>query len=249
MTKRILLISDIHGNYPALAATHAYFKDTKFDATINCGDSLVYAPFPNKTLNWLRQHTAICILGNTDKKVIKLLNGKSFTKPSKPEKRIMYESTAKTLTRENAHFLQSLKKKSSLTLHQEKSDDNNSEITIGIFHGSPAAHHEFLFATTSVARFEELAATCNTDIIVTGHSHTPYHKKIGGIHFINPGSVGRMFDGSAASSCAILTVSAKSISVQHYRIPYDVEAVAREIAKQGLPDIYSQMYRQGRKLN
>ena len=249
MAKRILLLSDIHGNYPALMATYDYFIDTKFDTTINCGDSLVYAPFPNETLSWLRQHGATCILGNTDKKVIKLLKGNSFKKPSKPEKRIMYKSTAKTLTEENAHFLQSLKNKSSLTLHPETVDDKNSETTIGIFHGSPAAPHEFLFATTSVARFEELAVICKADIVVTGHSHTPYHKEIGGIHFINPGSVGRMFDGNPSSSCAILTVSANSISVQHYRIPYDVEAVTRAIAKQGLPDIYSQMFRQGRKLN
>jgi putative phosphoesterase len=245
MSKRILLISDIHGNYPALSATHAYFKDTKFDTIINCGDSLVYAPFPNDVLNWLRRHNALSILGNTDKKVIKLLNKKSFKKPAKPEKRIMYQSTAKALTTSNVSFLQSFKKKSLLTVHVEK----KAEVSVGIFHGSPAANHEFLFATTKSTKFEELAATCSTDIIVTGHSHTPYHKEIGGIHFVNPGSIGRMFDGSPTSSCATITLTTNKIAVEHYRISYDIEAVTREIAKLGLPDIYSQMYRLGRKLN
>ena len=249
MQKHILLISDIHGNYPALAATHAYLKDIEFDAIINCGDSLVYAPFPNDVLNWLRQNNALSILGNTDKKVIKLLRKKSFKKPGKQEKRIMYTSTADTLTKKNAVFLQSFKNKSSLPLQLENGSGKNTKVTIGIFHGSPAAHHEFLFTTTDSARFEELAATCTTDIVVTGHSHTPYHKQIGGVHFINPGSIGRMFDGSPTSSCAVLTVSKNIISVRHYRISYDIEAVTKEISKQDLPDIYSQMYRLGRKLN
>lgn len=242
MTKRILLISDIHGNFPALVAIQNSFQDTIFDAIIHCGDALVYAPFPNQTLNWLRKYATISILGNTDKKVIKILKGKSFKKPGKPEKRIMYETTATALTGKNSLFLKSCKKKTVYRIQK-------TDLTIGIFHGSPAANHEFLFATTSVKRFEELAASCKTDIVVTGHSHTPYHKDIGGVHFINPGSVGRMFDGNPSGSCAVLTVSANKISVNHYRIAYDIEAVTREIAGQGLPDIYSQMYRQGRKLN
>jgi len=249
MAKRILLISDIHGNHPALSATHAYFKGAKFDTIINCGDSLVYAPFPNDVLNWLRQHNALSILGNTDKKVIKLLNNRSFKKPAKPEKRIMYQTTAKTLNKDNANFLKSFKKKSQLTLQVGKACDKKTEVTVGIFHGSPAANHEFLFATTDSTRFEELATICSTDIVVTGHSHTPYHKEIGGIHFVNPGSIGRMFDGSPTSSCATITISTNKIAVEHYRIPYDIEAVTREIAKLDLPDIYSQMYRLGRKLN
>lgn len=249
MIQRILLISDIHGNYPALKAIHSHFNDTKFKAVINCGDSLVYAPFPNETLDWLRQHATISILGNTDKKVIKLLRGKSFKKPARPEKRIMYESTSEALTKKNSLFIQGLKKKSSLIIRRKTAAGKTSNLSIEIFHGSPAAHHEFLFDTTSNTRFKELAALCKADIVVTGHSHTPYHKEIGGTHFINPGSIGRMFDGNPAGSCATLTVTPKSITVDHYRIPYNVKAVIREISKQGLPNIYSQMYLKGCKLN
>ena len=249
MPKPILLISDIHGNYPALKAIHEYFDNTQFEAIINCGDSLVYAPFPNETLQWLRRHAALSITGNTDKKILKLLRGKSFKKPGKQEKRIMYESTAAALTKKNALYLEGLKKNSSLSLRLSSQGTANTDISIGIFHGSPMANHEFLFDTTDDSRFEELAAACKVDIVVTGHSHTPYHKKVAGIHFINPGSVGRMFDGNPAGSCAILTVESDVISVAHHRIPYDVELVTRAIAQQSLPAIYSQMFQQGRKLN
>lgn len=244
----ILLISDIHGNYPALQAISSYFSETHFDKIINCGDSTVYAPFANETLEWLRNKNAISILGNTDKKVIKLLKGKSFKKPGKAEKRIMYESTAQELTQENGEFLQNLPKKSSYTIVYNK-DENPMTTKIGIFHGSPAAHHEFLFNSTKEERFIELTKLTDADIVVTGHSHTPYHKEIGRVHFINPGSVGRMFDGNPESSCAVLQLADGKISVCHYRIPYNIETVTDRITQNKLPDIYTRMYRQGRKLN
>ena len=52
----ILLISDIHANFPALVAVETFFRKTPFDAVINAGDSLVYAPFPNETLAWLQKN-------------------------------------------------------------------------------------------------------------------------------------------------------------------------------------------------
>jgi predicted phosphodiesterase len=53
---RILLISDIHGNYPALQAIDRQLDAASFDYIVNPGDSLVYAPFPNETLAWLAKH-------------------------------------------------------------------------------------------------------------------------------------------------------------------------------------------------
>lgn len=249
MAHKILLISDIHGNFPALCAIESYFSMSHFESIINCGDSTVYAPFPNETLDWLRKNKAISILGNTDKKVIKLLQGKTFKKPGKPEKRIMYETTATELTKKNSTLLQHFPKKSSHTVFLPSQENKLSTTKIGIYHGSPAHHHEFLFDTTSDIRFQELAAASSDQVVVTGHSHTPYHKRIGGVHFINPGSVGRMFDGNPDSSCAVLTISENGIDVQHFRIAYEVQEVISKIRELGIPDIYSDMYRQGRKLN
>jgi len=120
---------------------------------------------------------------------------------------------------------------------------------IDLFHGSPAKHTEFLFADTPDKRFRQLAGDCKADIILTGHSHTPYHKIIAGTHFINPGSVGRMFDGIPLASFAILELNKEKIKVELFRCIYDVEKVVTELEKTGLPGIYGKMYRQGKKLN
>ncbi|PIE69228.1 MAG: YfcE family phosphodiesterase [Deltaproteobacteria bacterium] len=236
---RILCISDIHGNFPALNAVHER-ESGNWDLVLNAGDSLVYAPFANQTLNWLKQSQAISIRGNTDRKVIRLLKDKPFNKPSHPEKRIMYTHTAANLTPENQQYLLGLKKCRQLKLLGWK---------IGLYHGSPADPEEFLFADTPDSRLAELAASSKEHIILCGHSHTPFHRLVGGVHFINPGSVGRMFDGSPKASYAMVHLQPDQINIYFHRIPYPVEEVTQAILDAKLPKIYTQMYSVGRKLN
>ena len=248
MTIRILLLSDIHGNYPALQAIDRQLNAAAFDYVVNSGDSLVYAPFPNETLTWLADHQVISILGNTDKKVIKLLSGKSFKKPGTPEKRIMYTSTAEELSKRNIRYLLSLHKTCTLKIDPHGKTCQQQKI-LGIFHGSPADPDEFLFADTPDARFHELANQTNCHIVITGHSHSPYYKTLSDVHFINPGSVGRMFDSDPRACCATLEITAETIKVQHIRIPYEIGEVVSKIRECNLPEIYGQMFQEGRKLN
>ena len=237
---RILLISDIHGNYPALAAIDAQTRPLGCDHILNCGDLTVYAPFPNEVIDWLRQNKVFSIRGNTDDKVIKLLKGRDFKKPAKADKRIMYTSTALALTPENAGYLLELKKKKLLRL---------GKTFLGLFHGSPADHDEQLFAHTPDKRFRELAGESPCEVIVTGHSHSPYHKYVKGVHFINPGSAGRMFDGNPEASYALLELTKGNITVSHHRCAYDVDAVIAGLKRQQLPPIYAEMFRAGMKNN
>ena len=234
----ILIISDIHGNYPALAAVSRTVAPLNCAYVLNCGDCLVYAPFPNETIDWLRHNRVFSIRGNTDDRVIKLLKGKSLTKPAKPEKRIMYTSTATALTAENRSYLLGLKKKKILRL---------GHVSAGLYHGSPADHEEFLTADTPDKRFKELAKETSCEIVITGHSHSPYHREAGGVHFVNPGSVGRMMDGRPDASFAVLQLDNGRISIRLHRCAYDVEAVVRALDACRLPAMYGEMFRTGTK--
>ena len=134
---------------------------------------------------------------------------------------------------------------------RKKEDIRLIDWRIGLYHGSPEEHEEFLFSDTPDKRFAELAKHCDQEIVITGHSHSPYYKHVGGVHFINPGSAGRMFDGDPRASFAVLELgkAKDDIQVQHHRISYDIEKVATELKRQNLPAIYADMFRQGRKLN
>jgi len=246
---KILLISDIHANFPALSAVEKFFAPFPFDAVINAGDSLVYGPFPNETLNWLQDRKAYSILGNTDKKILHLLAGKTLKKPSRHEKRIMYTWTAAELENSGAAYLNSLPTSLLLNFAPDGTQIKGKDPAIGVFHGSPMDDDEFLFPDTPLARLYELEQHSTAKIVITGHSHTPFYRNTGTAHFINPGSVGRMFDGDPRASCAVLSCSSDGIQVEHFRIPYPIQEVVDRLRQNELPEIYATMYVMGRKLN
>ena len=239
--KKLLLLGDIHANYPALKAIQTYIKPGRFDRIINTGDFTVYSTFPNETIQWFRERKkTISILGNTDRRILRILKGKQLKKPRKKEKRVMYFWTSENLLPENKKYLKSL---------PEKTDFTMGPIRIGVFHGTCDDADEELLPDAPEARFHKLAKGSPCQIHIMGHSHVPYYKIAGGVHFINPGSAGRMFDGDPRASFAILKVYSDKIAVEHFRIPYAVEKVVKGLKKNYLPDIYAKMFRTGTKTN
>jgi len=239
--KKILLLGDIHANYPALKAIDKYIKPDRFDRIINTGDFTVYSTFPNETIQWFRKRKkTICILGNTDRKILRILNGKKIKKPKKEEKRVMYFWTSENLHPENITYLKSLPAQTALAV---------GGLRIGIFHGTREDPDEELSPSAPESRFRQLAKDSPYQVQIMGHSHVPYYKIVDGVHFINPGSVGRMFDGDPRTSFAILKVSPGKIAVEHFRIPYAVENVVRGLKSHKMPKIYAKMFRVGKKLN
>ena len=239
--KKILLLGDVHANYPALKAIGQYIKPDRFDRIINTGDFTVYSTFPNETIQWFRKRKkTICILGNTDRKILRILNGKKLKKPKKEQKRVMYYWTSENLLTENIAYLKYLPKKTDFTV---------GRFRIGVFHGTREDPDEELFPSAPESRFQQLAKDSPYQVHIMGHSHVPFYKIVDGIHFINPGSVGRMFDGDPRASFAILKICSEKIAVEHFRIPYAVEAVIADLKNQKLPDIYAKMFRLGKKLN
>ncbi len=239
--KKILILGDIHANYPALKAIQDYIRTDRFDRIINTGDFTVYSTFPNETIQWFRKRKkSVCILGNTDRRILRILKGKKLKRPRKEEKRVMYFWTSENLLPENVKYLKSLPRQTDFT---------SGNIHIGVFHGTFDDEDETLFPDTPESRFRELAKGSPYRVHIMGHSHTPYYKNIDGVHFINPGSAGRMFDGDPRASFAILKIYSGKIAVEHLRIPYPVEEVITGLKKSRLPDIYAKMYRKGKKLN
>ncbi len=239
--KKILLLGDIHANYPALKAIINYIRPQRFDRIVNTGDFTVYSTFPNETIKWFRrQKKTVCILGNTDRRILRILNGKKLKRPKKRQKRVMYFWTVENLLADNITYLKSLPK---------KTDFSAGGMCIGVFHGTLDDPDEELFPTAPESRFQKLAKDSPYQVHIMGHSHVPFYKLVDGVHFINTGSVGRMFDGDPRASFAILRISSGGMAVEHFRIPYAVEKVVKDLKKHHLPDIYGQMFQVGKKLN
>ena len=135
----------------------------------------------------------------------------------------MYFWTSENLNPENITYLKSLPLQTELAV---------GALRIGIFHGTREDPDEELFPSAPESRFRQLAKDSPYQVQIMGHSHVPSYKIVDGVHFINPGSVGRMFDGDPRTSFAILKVSSGKIAVEHFRIPYAVEKVVKGLKNQ-----------------
>jgi hypothetical protein len=60
---RILVISDLHANWPALEAV---LGAQAFDRVIVVGDLVSYGPHPREVVGWVRSHATVAVRGNHD---------------------------------------------------------------------------------------------------------------------------------------------------------------------------------------
>jgi predicted phosphodiesterase len=83
------------------------------------------------------------------------------------------------------------------------------------------------------------------DVIAFGHTHKPGHREVGGMHFVNTGSVGRPKDGDWRAGYVILEVGTGEPRVEFVRVEYDVEEAVRAIRASDLPDEFADHLRTG----
>jgi predicted phosphodiesterase len=85
------------------------------------------------------------------------------------------------------------------------------------------------------------------DVIAFGHTHKPWHRVVGGVHFVNTGSVGRPKDGDPRACYVLLIVNESGVAVEFQRVAYDVEEAARGILASELPGEFADFLRTGGK--
>jgi putative phosphoesterase len=240
-TKRIGLVSDVHGNLPALAAVLDDAAGHGAEELWYCGDFLGYAPFPNEVVQKLREVKALSIIGNYDLKVLAFPQKQEGWKGKKtPEKYVAFQWNYEHLSEETKAYLESLPRQIEV---------QGDGFTALLVHGSPDSVDEHLGSGTPEARFEELAAASKVDLIACGHSHEAFVKRVKGTWFVNPGSVGRPEGGDWRAAYALLEFTGGELNVDHRRVAYDIEGVVQAVQAAGLPDSYVDVFRQGRNLD
>jgi putative phosphoesterase len=229
----VAVISDIHGNLPALQATLADI-DARGIATIYCGGDLVgYGPHPNEVCALIQERQIPTIYGNYDYAIARELDDCGCAYITPHDRELGQQSVAWTLAHTDGpskDFMRELP----FDLHFPV-----GQVDVHLVHGSPRKVNEYLFEDKPESLYNRLAEAESDQVLVFGHTHKPWTAVFSGVRFVNAGSVGKPKDGNPRACWVELSPSENDLDVTFHRVGYDAGAVADEVRSAGLPSEFA----------
>jgi putative phosphoesterase len=218
---RVAAIYDIHGNLPALEAVLHEISQKKVDHIVVGGDVLP-GPMPRETLECLRNLDVPThfIYGNGEVAVLQQMAG---NEPSAVPQafRPIISWTAQQLHPEHQQWLSIWPK--TVTL----------EIThlgpVLFCHATPQNENDIFTRLTPDDRLPPLFKNLRAAIVVCGHTHMQFDRRIGHTRILNAGSVGMPFGKSAAHWLLL------GPDIQFRQTNYDLANAAERIRSSAYP--------------
>ncbi|HXF23948.1 MAG TPA: metallophosphoesterase family protein, partial [Gemmatimonadaceae bacterium] len=96
-----------------------------------------------------------------------------------------------------------------------------------------------------LTKMAEVAKLKRGDVLAFGHTHKPWRRTVGEVHFINTGSVGRPKDGDWRAAYVVLDVRATTARAEIVRVEYDVDEAMRGIRDSTLPAEFAEFLETG----
>ncbi len=200
---RVGIFSDIHGNLSALQAVWAALEAEGLASgvVLNAGDTVGYGPDPEGCVRFLQDRpNVVSVKGNYDKNVALFPEREAEYRKkwgrARPDKFEAIERDSQAISEETRRWL--------LELPDEETRMLES-IPLLLTHYSPISKVGIGRWTTD-AEITEMAALTDARVVVCGHTHIDFVKEIGGVLWVNPGSLGRSWDKRVRY--AVLTLTA-----------------------------------------
>jgi predicted phosphodiesterase len=245
---RYALISDIHANLPALEAVlDDISRHPNVAATYHLGDLVGYAPWPNETVALLRAQGIAGVAGNYDSTVGTNYKhcGCKYEDPRQEElSHISFSWTKQHTSADTKDFLAALPFRIDLL----PKGGHTSGPRIVLVHGTPTLNTLYWTEDRSDDFCLKMAAHAGAkpgDVIAFGHTHLPWRREVGGIHFVNTGSVGRPKDGDWRAGYLLLDAGEGPLRFELVRVAYDVERAMAAIRASDLPTEFADHLRTG----
>lgn len=213
----LAILSDIHGNYPALQAVVADAKARGCTRFISLGDVAGYLAQPGACIDLLRELGAPNVLGNHDSYITLDQNC--------PRSRVVtqiinYQKS--TLRTDQVEWLKG-------------SHDLIRENDCLFVHGGPEDPRDQYLYTISRDKIPT-----DVGLLFSGHTHVQVLADFGEQRYCNPGSVGQPRDGDSRAAYATLDAG----RIQLHRVTYEIERTVQAMKAAGFePFCYENLYK------
>lgn len=220
---RVAAIYDIHGNLPALEAVLAEIRTEGVDRIVVGGD-VVPGPMPGESLDALRalETPVDFIRGNGEREILALLSGGELGAGVPASVHGVMRWVAGALSPEQAGRLAAWPE----TVRMQVAPGPDEVL---FCHATPRSDTELFTRVTPEERLVPIFEAAGTPLVICGHTHMPFDRRIGSVRVVNAGSVGMPF-GEPGADWLLL---GPGVELRH--TPYDLAAAAERIRATAYP--------------
>lgn len=207
----VAVISDIHGNAPALRAVLDELDRRAVERVVCCGD-IAAGPLPRETVDVLRSlgDRLVAVRGNADREAVEVFDGHGHD--DLPPDSLW---AGRQITRSQRDWLAGLP--ATVTLELDPLG------TVLFCHATPRDDAEVVVETTPDDELRQKLDGVNADVVVCGNTHMPFDRRLGPHRVVNVGSVGMPYGGTGAFWALL------DGDVEFCRTEYDLAAAAQTI--------------------
>jgi putative phosphoesterase len=221
---RVAIVSDIHGNRRAFQAVLADLQQAAPDLVLHGGDLAAGGAHPADIIDQVRSLGWPGVRGNTDE-MLWLPESLAEFAAAQPKLAPLLARVGETIpaTRasigeERLRWLEGLP-----FVYPQKG--------FSLVHASPNDLWRAPMPNASDEELQNVYASLRAPLVVYGHIHRPYIRRLQDMTVANTGSVSQSYDGDRRAS--YLVIDKESITIR--RVEYDVESEATELLGSGLP--------------
>lgn len=243
------LISDVHGNYPALSAVLEDAQSACIDKYIFIGDYYMCFPYPNQVIETIKVLPNSCVVRGNEEDRIELLSKRDRSTWTDGQFQALYWYYDEILP-ENRKYLEELPRNAvineNLHIAHWSSEfigsvemEKFSAWQLQQWFGDYTPKKEDITAVisemlSSDATFNSRVSGLDGGVYIFGHSHIQWHKQWGNKLFINPGSCGFPLDFAGGAPYTILEIDNGTMLVDERRIMYNEDTCTSKLLKSSL---------------
>jgi putative phosphoesterase len=227
MRTRLAVLSDIHGNLPALEAVLADVQQAGVDGVILAGD-YTGGPRPAETIRLLRSLEGWAIRGNGDTSLVRYRRGDAPAAWYSHHQFAIIRWAHERLDGETHAFLASLP--------EQRTVEVDGAAPILVVHGSLRSDKEGLLPDHKPEAIDLALSSIDEPVLVCGHTHRPWQWEWNGRLALSPGAVCGPLDGYIGAQYALLAWNGRRWEVEHKALPYDLARLRADFVESGLLD-------------
>src|SRR5712692_4165788 len=221
---RVAIVSDVHGNRRAFEAVLADLGQVAPDLVVQGGDLAYGGAHPVEIIDQIRALGWPGVRGNTDEMLWspESLSGFAAKTPQLGSLlgRIhdLIPPTLASIGEERLRWLEGF-------------PERYVGEGFSLVHASPGDLWRAPMPNASDDDLRSTYAPLGSEIVVYGHIHRPYVRRVGEMTVANTGSVSQSYDEDRRAS--YLMIEGERVNIR--RVEYDVESEAKELLRSGLP--------------